>query len=174
MGNRFYPLLYLLTRVYEARDWEDDLPLSNHLLGANTSLEIHHIFPKSKLYAQYYKRAEVNAIANFTFLTKETNLKVSNKDPQDYFTHYEEKHPGTISSHWIPIDQPELMQYEHYPKFLDARRILLSQKANDLLDSLYQNTIPEPVTTSSVLERKVSDIPGGIADDVEEQGLTNR
>lgn len=50
VGSRFYPLLYLLTRACNARDWEDDVSLSKHLLGQNTSLEIHHIFPKSKLY----------------------------------------------------------------------------------------------------------------------------
>ncbi len=177
MGNRFYPLLYLLTRVYEARDWEDDVPLSKHLLGPLMSLEIHHIFPKSKLYKQGYRRSQVNAIANFTFLTKETNLKVSNRDPQEYFSHYEGKHPETVASHWVPIKDSsgnyltELWQYENYEAFLAARREMLASKANEFLNSLYTNSIPEPQATASVLERDSSVIPGGIADDAEDQAL---
>ncbi|MGB3312331.1 MAG: DUF262 domain-containing protein [Nodosilinea sp.] len=177
MGNRFYPLLYLLTRVYEARDWEDDIPLSKHLLGSLTNLEIHHIFPKSKLYQKGYKRSQVNAIANFTFLTKETNLEVSNRDPQEYFAHYEKKHPGTVASHWIPTrdsignDLTELWQYGNYEAFLAARRELLARKANEFLDSLHTNSISEPEVMSSVLERESSVIPGGIADDAEDKAL---
>ena len=92
-------MLYLLTRVCGARDWADDINISQHMLGRLSNLEVHHIFPKSKLYKQGYGRAEVNAIANFTFLTKETNLNVSNRDPWEYFADYEDKHPGTIASH---------------------------------------------------------------------------
>ncbi|WOD39898.1 DUF262 domain-containing protein [Nodosilinea sp. E11] len=170
LGNRFYPMLYLLTRVCGARDWEDDINISQHMLGRLSNLEVHHIFPKSKLYQQGYGRAEVNAIANFTFLTKETNLKVSNRDPWEYFAHYEEKHPGTIASHWIPMDR-ELWKYENYREFLAARRTLLAKAANDFLDSLYTGTMPESETTASVLERDAIIVPGGIADDAEERAL---
>lgn len=170
MGNRFYPMLYLLTRVCGARDWEDDINISQHLLGKLSNLEVHHVFPKSKLYQHGYSRAEVNAISNFTFLTKETNLKVSNRDPWEYFAHYEEKHPGTIASHWIPMDR-ELWKYENYREFLAARRELLAQAANQFLDRLYSSSIPEPETTTSVLERDAIIVPGSIADDVEDQAL---
>lgn len=170
LGNRFYPLLYLLTRVYQARDWSDDIPLSKHLLGKLSSLEIHHVFPKSKLYRHGYEKAEVNAIANFTFLTKDTNLEVSNQDPDKYFASYEAKHPGTIASHWIPMD-PELWKYENYREFLAARCELLAKAANQFLDSLYAGSIPEPEPTASILERDVLVIPGEIADDEEEKTL---
>ncbi len=40
-------------------------------------LEVHHIFPKSQLYKYKYNRTEVNALANFCFLTKNTNLSIS-------------------------------------------------------------------------------------------------
>lgn len=169
-GNRFYPMLYLLTRVRNARDWEDDIPLTQHLLGKSSRLEVHHIFPKSKLYKKGYGRAEVNAIANFTFLTKETNLKVSNRDPEEYFAHYEAKHPGTIASHWMPMD-PELWKYENYREFLAARRELLAQAANEFLNSLHTGAIPESEVVTDVLERDVVILPESIGDDSEEQTL---
>ncbi len=33
MGARFYPLLYMLTRVHQAQDWDSGIELSKHLLG---------------------------------------------------------------------------------------------------------------------------------------------
>ena len=50
LGARFYPLLYLLTRVHGARDWDNGLPLSANLLGKLNALQVHHIFPKALLY----------------------------------------------------------------------------------------------------------------------------
>ena len=73
VGARFYPVLYMLTRMGEARDWGTGLPLKASMLGAMSRLEVHHIFPKSQLYKRDYPRAEVNALANFCFLTKDTN-----------------------------------------------------------------------------------------------------
>ena len=40
---------------------------------------MHHIFPKALLYKASYDRSDVNALVNFTFLSKDTNLKVSDK-----------------------------------------------------------------------------------------------
>ena len=159
-GSRFYPLLYMLTRVWQARDWETGVELKSHLLGNLSRLELHHIFPKSLLYKKEYERWEVNALANFTFLTQETNLKVSNQNPADYLAAYADKDPELLSSHWIPMD-PKLWQINRYPDFLAARRELLAAAANDFLDTLHRGEVPEePVA-----------IPGGIAHEEEESLL---
>ena len=134
-GSRFYPLLYMMTRVWHAKDWETGVELTNHLLGKLNTLQVHHIFPKAKLYACGYSKADVNAIANFTFLTQDTNLKVSDRDPAKYLADYAEKHPGALESHWIPMD-PNLWKVENYPAFLAARRELLAEAANKFLDNL--------------------------------------
>src|SRR5690606_29808424 len=101
LGARFYPVLYMITRMGEARDWGTGLPLKTSLLGRMSRLEVHHIFPKARLYERKYKRHEVNAIANFCFLTKETNLDISNKLSEEYFPKVEEAHPGALASQWI-------------------------------------------------------------------------
>jgi hypothetical protein len=134
-GARFYPVLYMMTRVCKARDWDTDVGLSRHLLGHMNLLELHHIFPKSLLRERGYLLSEVNAIANFTFLTKETNLLVSNRDPAEYLEEFMRKNPGTIESHWIPMDR-ELWKVENYRDFLTARRELLAKAANKFLNSL--------------------------------------
>jgi hypothetical protein len=169
IGNRFYPLLYLMTRVCHARDWETDDELTAHLLGHLSSLQVHHIFPKSLLYKHGYSRREVNAIANFTFLTQETNLAVSNKDPAKYIPAYEKQNPGVIASHWIPMDS-ELWKIENYLDFLAERRKLLAKAANEFLDKLCAGTVPPPPDVS-VLERPAVQPVGGIAGEDEQQVL---
>ena len=43
IGVRFYPVLYMLTRMGDARDWGSGLPLKASLLGKTNRLEMHHI-----------------------------------------------------------------------------------------------------------------------------------
>ena len=145
VGARFYPLLYMLTRVHQAKDWCSGIQLSQFALGQFTNLEIHHIFPKSLLYQHGYVRRDVNALANFTFLTQACNAQVSNKFPSDYIPHYEQLHPGVVSSHWMPMD-PDLWQLDWYPEFLAARRELLANAANEFLDSLREGSVPQVET----------------------------
>lgn len=135
LGARFYPVLYLLTRMGEARDWGTGLPLKASLLGKMNQLEVHHIFPKAQLYKSNFKKSVVNALANFCFLTKETNLIISDRLPEDYFPEIEQEHPGALASQWIPAE-PELWKIENYLAFLEARKELLADEANERLTEL--------------------------------------
>ena len=139
MGSRFYPLLYMLTRVYGARDFGSGLPLKDHLLGRLASLQVHHVFPKAVLYDAGYGRSQVNAVANFCFLTQDTNLAIGKRRPEEYFEEIEEKHPGALASQWIPLDR-ELWRVERYLDFLAARRALLADAANSFLGQLRAGT----------------------------------
>ena len=169
-GARFYPLLYMLTRVWQARDWETGIELKGHLLGNMSALELHHIFPKSLLYEAGYERADVNALANFTFLTKETNLKVSNKNPSQYLAEYAQRDRGLLESHWIPTD-PQLWRVDRYKDFLAARREALAEAANDFLETLFRGGVPESPAQTRMLDTDASDVPGGIAREEEEEIL---
>jgi hypothetical protein len=169
-GARFYPLLYMLTRVFRALDWETGAELNAHSLGSFTDLHLHHVFPKARLYEAGYSRPEVNAIANFTFLTLDTNLKVSDKDPQFYLAHYAAKDEDLLHSHWIPLDQ-ELWRVENYREFLAVRRQLIADAANAFLDSLAKGTVAETPDTGSILDRETRSLAGGYASEDEEQIL---
>jgi len=163
-GARFYPLLYMLTRVNHARDWGTGIELRQHMLGFQASLEVHHIFPKAVLYQHGYSRPDVNAVANFTFLTKETNLRVSDRLPEEYIPELEGRNPGVVASHWIPMD-PELWKVENYVAFLAKRRELLAEAANAFLDSLHGGQAPAPADTGSIFDRPG---PAPVFDDDEE------
>ncbi len=167
-GGRFYSLLYMLTRVYGARDFCKGIELKKSLLGKGNQLELHHIFPKYQLNQfGWYNFKEVNAQANFTFLTKDCNLQISAKLPRDYLSDYEAKNPGVLASHWIPYDQ-RLWEMDNYRDFLAARRELLAKAANDFLDELYHGTMPADESISFVYDQATLPRPASIASDDEE------
>ena len=170
-GARFYPLLYMLTRSAHAKDWGTGDELSSHLLGRMSTLEIHHIFPKALLYRTGMSKSkrEANAIANFTFLTKETNLRVADRNPADYLEEFMEENPGAVESHWIPTDR-NLWNTENYPAFLEARRELLAKAANNFLEGLVGGEVIEERVATPVLDRPVT-VVGGTQGEEEEQLL---
>jgi len=135
---------------------------------------VHHIFPKKVLYDAGFKKREVNAIANFTFLTQETNLEVSKRDPAEYLPSYAARTPGAIESHWIPTD-PELWKVENYHHFLAERRKLLAAAANEFLEKLVAGHMPDPLPdmdSADLISTAVEYVPGGIDGDDEELRLT--
>jgi len=149
LGARYYPLLYMLTRVYGARDWGNGLVLSAHMLGKLNALQVHHIFPKALLYKYGYSQSEVNAIANFCFLTQDSNLDISDRESSIYFKEIEHNFPGALASQWIPMDS-DLWKIERYTDFLEERRKLLADAANNFLETLLKG-IPTTVEYSTEL-----------------------
>ena len=170
LGARFYPMLYLLSRVYGARDLCSDLEIKKSLLGKMQDLEVHHIFPKAFLYKNNYNKAKVNAIANFCLITKECNLEISDQQPAEYLPKCESRHEGVLESQWIPQD-PRLWERENYLEFLEERRKLLAEAANAFLDGLLHGTVdllkgPEDMKKGLVSSAQVA-VPGGIEDEEE-------
>lgn len=179
LGARFYPVLYFLTRSGEARDWGTGIPLKANLLGKMSRLEVHHIFPKAQLYSRGFKRAEVNALANFCFLTKETNLEIGDRLPEEYFPEIEERHPGALASQWIPAD-PALWRVKNYLDFLEARKRLLAEEANRrLADLLHGDTRwlegpsapPSEARVPAPAVGTAAPVTGGITGEAEEEAL---
>jgi hypothetical protein len=172
VGSRFYPVLYLLTRIGEARDWGTGLPLKEGLFGKMNQLEVHHIFPKARLYKKKFGRSQVNAVANFCFLTKDTNLKISARHPEEYFSAVESKHPGALASQWIPMDE-KLWKVERYLDFLEARRALLADAINAFLKDLLHGQVIEIDAESGT--KRASNLPAadvqGTIDEEEEQAI---
>ena len=140
LGARFYPMLYLLTRMGGARDFCSGNELKKGLLGAGARLEVHHIFPKAQLRKHGYSRGETNSLANFCFLTKKCNQRISDRLPEDYFVEVEAKYFGALASQWIPSDK-SLWRVENYRDFLEARRNLLAEEANSRLAGLLHGEI---------------------------------
>ncbi len=167
LGARFYPVLYMLTRMGEARDWGLGIPLKASMLGKMNKLEVHHIFPKAKLYEKNYSRSQVNSLANFCFLTKDTNLTISAKYPEVYFEEIETKHPGALASQWIPMDR-NLWKIENYPEFLKARQLLLAEETNRRMAELLHG---EGHWLEGPAPAPVQMVNGGITSESEEKEI---
>ncbi|MBA2536976.1 MAG: hypothetical protein H0V20_06025 [Actinobacteria bacterium] len=138
----------------------------------HAGLELHHIFPKNLLYKAGYSRPEVNSLANFTFLTKATNIEVTNRDPLEYIPKYEELHPGVLAAHWIPMD-PELWRIENYLEFLAERRKLLAAAANSFLDELAGGMGPDIEVGPPVIGDRASGIAVDLGEDDESRVVTD-
>ena len=161
-GARFYPVLYALTRFGEARDWgSKGEVLKRGLLGKESKLELHHIFPQAQLRkTRYNKKPDIHALANFCFLRKETNGKIGSQLPKEYFRKIDRK---LLESQWIPDDE-ELWEIDNYPRFLDARRQMLADAANALLDSL-RHGIAVPEAKAIPVGQPVATAPAADADE---------
>ena len=170
LGARFYPVLYMLTRMGGARDWGTGIELKANLLGKMSKLEVHHIFPKAQLYKLDHKRAEVNALANFCFQTKQTNLEISDRLPEEYFAEFEQRHPGALATQWIPMDK-ELWKMKNYRDFLEARKELLAAEANKRMEELLHGET-HWLVGAAAKKPLTMPIPGGIASEAEEAQLT--
>jgi len=172
LGARFYPVLYLLTRMGDAKDLGSGLSLKAGMLGKMSKLEVHHIFPKAQLYKSgfNYSRAEVNALANFCFLTKDSNLVISDSKPEEYFPLVEAAHPGVLASQWIPMD-PELWKIENYREFLKARQVLLAEEMNRRLAELLHGDERWLAVPAQAPDHDQTVVVGGISSQEEEAQL---
>lgn len=145
---RFYPLLYIMSRIRDARDWCSNNRLRHHSLGDHTNLELHHIFPKAFLRRNGISSKDANNLGNIAFLTKECNLSIGSTPPVEYLPEVASDWPGALESQWIPMNR-ELWKVENYHQFLDARRHLLADSANEMLASLRAGVIPPAEATPS-------------------------
>jgi hypothetical protein len=168
LGARFYPVLYLMTRMGESRDWGTGIALKSSLLGKMSRLEVHHIFPKAQLKKAKYKKAEINAVANFCFLTKDTNLDIRDTLPEEYFPEVEKNHPGALASQWIPND-PNLWKIENFRAFLEARKVLLAEEMNRRMKDLLHGD--ERWLASVATPKVLPPLHGGISSQEEEEQL---
>lgn len=116
-----YPMLFSTT------------PLS-HMFSAGSSgtknaVDKHHIFPKNYL-AQIgiEKDRDRNQTANFTYLDYNTNIHVSDRQPQDYALAFRKKlgddeYFKTCAQHALPED----FETMNYFDFIQKRRFLMAQ-----------------------------------------------
>lgn len=133
-GSRSYPLLYLATRVHDARDFVSGVSLRD----GRSALQVHEIFPKALLYRHGYTRSEVNAVANFGFLSGNSSDQLVGRAPSDYLRGCD---PEALRSQWVPTD-PALWELDRYRDFLEARRELLASAVNSFLDQLCEGAVP--------------------------------
>ncbi|MBA7697596.1 hypothetical protein ES703_106263 [subsurface metagenome] len=144
-ASPFFNLLYVASCSHGAVDWSNGLTLYTKNLGEKYAIEIHHVFPISRLYKEggldSNNRAHVakaNAIANLVFLTKEANLRVLANLPSDYLPTVIQKYPSALKAQFVP-ENPELWKIENYEAFLEERSKLIADGINEFMENLLES-----------------------------------
>ena len=118
-----------------AKDWKNSLTISKLLSGSSYSLQVHHIFPRARLEGRYDKR-DINDIANFAFISADTNRWIRARKPSEYVPEFiEERGASIFADQCIPTDT-ELLDLDAYPQFLSRRRQLMAERLNVFLDTV--------------------------------------
>lgn len=113
--------------------------------------DIHHLFPKDYLKKNGLDRGQYNQIANYAYMQSETNIKVGNKPPKDYFdvvkSQMKDKNQqvsglateqqllDNLKMNCVPIEIQE-MSIDDYHEFLILRRMLMAAKIKEYYHSL--------------------------------------
>ncbi|MDD4439238.1 MAG: DUF262 domain-containing protein [Tissierellia bacterium] len=147
-----YRMTYILCKANNAIDWFNGCKLEN-TFGQAYQIHSHHIFPVSLLYSEggyssenHIHKKIVNEIANRAFLTGESNIRISNKEPKVYLKEIEEKYPGALEKQFIPTD-PALWELDRYEDFLAKRRELIANAINQFMSSLLHEMPPKKEET---------------------------
>ena len=83
-------MLYVLAFNQKSRDWDnvgDRIAFRGADLVRGFEPQFHHIFPSNFLKGKATED-NINALANIAVIGATVNIKISNKDPLDYFLKY--------------------------------------------------------------------------------------
>lgn len=128
-----------LTRAFillMANERPKDL-VKNQLIDVDKALssynrkEYHHVFPDAFLTAKGIPKPDIFAIANFCFLSADSNKKISKRSPSDYFQSLVPNNDELLRSNLLPVDR-SVFQSDDYALFLTKRSDLILQKINEI------------------------------------------
>jgi hypothetical protein len=118
---------YSMLKHSGAKDWVNGVKIDGTILGHNSSLEVHHIFPKSILYEDKWSADQINIFGNYALLQKGSNIEIANKLPNEYL-----RTGNKYKIQCIPFDR-KLWHIKHYEIFLKTRERLLQTAINKFL-----------------------------------------
>jgi hypothetical protein len=100
-------------------------------LSEYNSKEYHHVFPRAYLKKRDFSSEQINSLCNFVFLTADSNKKISQKAPSDYFATVvpEERRGEILESNLLPPNK-DVYDKNDLHAFLTLR----SRKVLEFLD----------------------------------------
>jgi hypothetical protein len=153
--TRWSPLLKLIqiaALANEAKSWWSHRSISYDPESRGMAVEIHHIFPRNWLKKNgLADHPDLDTLANFAFLSKHDNIKISDGDPADYL---KEADTDELQAQWIPID-PALWTAEKFTDFCAERCSLLAGALNDLLGLSQTAVEKEPLDADETPEPEI-------------------
>ena len=132
--SALFKTMFLAFHNNGAKDWDSDLTIALNRSGARHRIQFHHIFPKAYLKGAY-RPAEVDDIANLSFIDGVTNRKIQAAAPSEYLAELIARRGGEqLSAQAIPTDT-SLFELDRYPDFLEARRSLIAAQLNAFIEN---------------------------------------
>lgn len=126
--------------------------LDPYLQAHRSSLERHHLFPKSYLRQQgIIDTRDTNQIANFTMVEWGDNTKISDKPPAEYVPELSKRfssHEMAKMCYWHAL--PSNWEHLDYTDFLKQRRELMAKVISDAYGLLAQNGPTKPESVISI------------------------
>lgn len=131
--SAYFKTMFLACRKQSATDWRDQLVISLKHVGAQHTLQFHHIFPQAVLKKLNLSTAKMNDICNLSFISGRTNRKISDKEPSLYLPDIVGKQgEDALTKQAIPTE-PTLWNVQRYDAFLARRRQLVADRLNEFL-----------------------------------------
>ena len=134
-GSPYFMLSFLAAKSRGAHDWWSGAAISVAAEGGH-KLEYHHVFPQALLrrHPNGYSKTEINDLANLVFIAGRANRGIGAKRPADYLVDLGLS-SDELRAHSIPEDK-RLWGEDEYRRFLAARRELLAEAMNAILDRI--------------------------------------
>jgi hypothetical protein len=144
-------LLQLRATQLGAQSWLSNRAITYDPNHNGLAVEVHHIFPKAWMRDKPGKFPELDALANFAFLSKWDNIRISDDDPAEYLALADE---NVLRAQWIPLD-PDLWTANRFEDFCAARRTLLAGALNDMLGLTAPDGPDEPLGADELPEPEI-------------------
>ncbi|HWT03520.1 MAG TPA: DUF262 domain-containing protein [Pyrinomonadaceae bacterium] len=133
-SSPFFPLSYLGAIRRNATDWFKGIKIRRDSFAEDQNIEYHHIFPKKHLNARSVDRYTRDEMANLAFLGQKANRRILAREPADYLAEIAEHDPARLEAQFVPMDR-SLWELDRYEDFLAARRQLLADAMNEVLEN---------------------------------------
>lgn len=132
-------LLYLMVYRNKARDWDEKgyrLGFEGSQVLSDFRPQWHHIFPTKFLQGKV-DEDQIDALANIAVIGSGINIRISAKDPMDYFDRYKVS-DEKLEQQFIPTRRDQF-RVENYVGFLETRAKGLAEEASRFLGSLSED-----------------------------------
>jgi hypothetical protein len=138
----FLRLLQIAALANGAKSWWSHRSITYDPDSRGMAVEIHHIFPRNWLKKNGLEdHPDLDTLANFAFLSKHDNIKISDGDPATYL---QEADGEELGRQWVPTD-PALWTAERFGDFCAERSRLLASALNELLGLAQAPSDKEPL-----------------------------
>lgn len=147
--GRFCSAILALYTNKEPRDWQDKVmkvQVSNYFATTDKP-QLHHVFPTNSRFVLDHPNDNQNSLINIAFITQSTNLKISNRDPNDYLKDFvDEKFDGIMAEHFLPKEFINLCGIDSLPNnalsvFIEKRIELIEADLREKLKGIEFQTI---------------------------------